>query len=160
MACYTGDMILARSAFLVFCLFVLLASCQQAPASCPPTPEDEMGPFYRPGAPLRDSIGEGYQLEGTVRSSRDCQAIPAALIEFWLAGPDGRYGDAWRATVRSGRDGGYRFSSIAPGLYPGRVPHIHIRVSAPGFEPLVTQHYPAAGASQADFDLVLVPEKK
>jgi len=146
-----------KPALLTVATLLLLAvcGCQPATADCPPTPEDEMGPFYRPGAPLRDSIGEGYLLSGTVRSSGDCKPLPGAVIEFWLAGPDGRYGDAWRATVKADREGHYRFSSIPPGLYPGRVPHIHIRVSADGFPPLVTQHYPAPGALEAVFDLVL-----
>jgi len=143
---------------LFLACLALLAGCRQAEGDCPPTPEDEMGPFYRPGAPLRDSIGEGYLLSGTVRSARGCQPIAGATIEFWLAGPEGRYGDEWRATVHSDAQGHYRFSSIPPGLYPGRVPHIHLRVSASGFAPLVTQHYPAEGAREAVFDLVLIPQ--
>ncbi|CAA9573800.1 MAG: hypothetical protein AVDCRST_MAG88-2608, partial [uncultured Thermomicrobiales bacterium] len=47
------------------------------------------------------------------------------------------------------------FESNAPPPYAGRPPHIHIRVTAPGFPPLVTQHYPRAGQSTATFDLVL-----
>lgn len=143
---------------IALCCLLLLAGCQQ-PADCPPTPEDEMGPFYRPGAPLRDSVGEGYLLSGTVRSSRGCRPLSGAVVEFWLAGPEGRYDDAWRATVNAGREGSYRFSTIPPGLYPGRVAHIHIRVTAPGHLPLVTQHYPTAGTDRGSFDLVLLPDR-
>lgn len=139
---------------LLFTL-LLVTACRQAPVDCPPTPEDEMGPYYRPDAPLRSKVGDGYRLNGRVLASRGCRPLPGARVEFWLAGPDGRYGDAWRATVIADAEGRYRFSSIPPGLYPGRVPHIHIRVSAAGFAPLVTQHYPDPDRDEATFDLVL-----
>jgi protocatechuate 3,4-dioxygenase beta subunit len=44
-----------------------------------------------------------------------------------------------------------------PVVYGGRPPHIHVRVFAPGFQTLVTQHYPTAGQTEATFDLVLLP---
>jgi protocatechuate 3,4-dioxygenase beta subunit len=44
-----------------------------------------------------------------------------------------------------------------PVPYGGRPPHIHIRVTAPGYRELVTQHYPEAGQTKANFDLVLEP---
>lgn len=124
---------------------------------CQPTVEDEMGPFYRPGAPLRSRIGAGYLLSGTVRSAATCAAITSPLIELWQAGPDGRYADAYRAAIISDRSGNYRFETSAPPPYVSRPPHIHIRVSAPGFATLVTQHYLQAGRTAALLDLVLVP---
>lgn len=126
---------------------------------CVPTPPDMLGPFYTPDAPVRSSVGRGYVLTGTVRSTRDCSPIANARIEFWLTGPDGQYGDAYRATMYSDRSGEYRFESNTPRPYFGRPPHIHIRVSADGYHTLVTQHYPATGASKAEFDLVLIPAK-
>jgi protocatechuate 3,4-dioxygenase beta subunit len=44
------------------------------------------------------------------------------------------------------------------GAYSDRPPHIHVRVTAPGYEELVTQHYPERGQRNANFDLVLVEE--
>ncbi|MFP4315062.1 MAG: hypothetical protein ACLFQR_02460 [Desulfovibrionales bacterium] len=35
--------------------------------------------------------------------------------------------------------------------------HIQIRVSAPGYETLVTRHYPQPEAGQDTFDRVLIP---
>ena len=50
-------------------LFFLFASYEPALAvTCSPTPWDKIGPFYRPNAPERTSIGKGYLLRGTVRS--------------------------------------------------------------------------------------------
>ena len=124
---------------------------------CPPTEPDSMGPFYEPGAPLRLSVGKGYRLTGTVKSAADCAPIPQAVIEFWLANPQGVYDDQHRATVVADPAGTYRFESNAPPDDDFRPPHIHIRVTAEGFAPLVTQHYPEDGASETEFDLVLIP---
>ncbi|HAK60142.1 MAG TPA: intradiol ring-cleavage dioxygenase [Nitrospiraceae bacterium] len=126
---------------------------------CLPTPPDMLGPFYTSGAPLRSSVGKGYVLAGTVRSSAACFPITKARIEFWLTGPDGQYGDDYRATMFSDTSGTYRFWSNSPKPYFGRPPHIHIRVTVDGYRTLVTQHYPEPGTSKAEFDLVLTPEK-
>lgn len=134
-------------------------STSQGSTPCPPTQPDMLGPFYTPDAPVRLKVGTGYVLTGAVRSTRDCGPIPRARIEFWLTGPGGEYGDAYRATVFAGFGGEYRFESHQPRPYAGRPPHIHIRVSAEGFQTLVTQHYPERGAKAAIFDLVLVPAK-
>ena len=136
-----------------------LASAGDDPR-CPPTPPEPLGPFYKPNAPVRERVGEGYVLTGTVKSSADCQAIAGAEIEFWLAGPNGQYDEAHRATVFSDKSGRYRFESNFPPKYSWRPPHIHLRISAPGYETLVTQHYPAAGQTEGNFDLVLAPAGK
>ncbi|WP_236018915.1 intradiol ring-cleavage dioxygenase [Geomonas propionica] len=141
-------------------LFILSASLSAFAKSCPPTPWDEIGPFYRPNAPVRDTIGNGYLLSGTVRSSADCTPINKARIEFWQAGPDGRYDDAYRATVYSDSKGRYRLQTFPAVPYANRPPHIHILADVKGFEGLVTQHYPKRWAKGARLDLVLVPEGK
>jgi protocatechuate 3,4-dioxygenase beta subunit len=128
------------------------------PADCKPTQPDMLGPFYEPGAPVRTSVGSGYVLSGAVLSAKECKPIPNAQIEFWLANPSGDYDDAHRATVLAGQRGEYRLESNVPVSYGGRPPHIHVRVRAPGYEELVTQHYPKRGQRKANFDLVLVAE--
>jgi len=124
---------------------------------CSPTAADSLGPFYKPDAPRRSSVGQGYVLTGTVQSAADCTPIAEAKIEFWLANPAGVYDDQHRAALVSEPSGAYRFESNPPPDYDFRPPHIHMRVSAAGFKPLVTQHYPGRGASQAKFDIVLIP---
>ena len=128
------------------------------PANCKPTQPDMLGPFYEPGAPVRTSVGSGYVLSGAVLAADDCKPIRNARIEFWLANPRGEYDNAHRATVFAGERGGYRFESNVPVSYGGRPPHIHVRVTAPGYEELVTQHYPERGQRKANFDLVLLAE--
>ena len=124
---------------------------------CAPTAPDSMGPFYKPDAPLRSSVGKGYILSGTVRSAADCAPIPKAKVELWLTNPEGDYDDQHRATIIADDSGAYRFESNLPPNYGFRPPHIHLRISAGGFRTLVTQHYPEKGSSKAEFDLVLIP---
>jgi catechol 1,2-dioxygenase len=127
-------------------------------ADCKPTQPDMLGPFYEPGAPVRTSVGSGYVLSGTVLAAEECKPLPNARIEFWLANPRGEYDDAHRATVLADQRGRYRLESNVPVSYGGRPPHIHVRVTAPGNEELVTQHYPERGQRKANFDLVHVAQ--
>jgi protocatechuate 3,4-dioxygenase beta subunit len=153
---------------MILCYIFVLMALMSAPetvirnafaATCTPTEVDALGPFYKPDAPSRTSVGKGYVLQGVVRSSKDCRPVPGAKIELWLAGPDGKYDDAHRATIITDASAAYRFESNLPPPYFGRPPHIHLRLSAKGFETLVTQHYPAGGTVSAVFDIVLVPAK-
>lgn len=143
--------------FLLMPLLIgLAAATGGSKEKCEPTAPGPLGPFYKPHAPERASVGQGYVLSGVVKSAT-CRPISGAQLEFWLAGPDGNYDDAHRATVFSDDSGGYRFESNFPPKYSFRPPHIHMRISAPGYKTLVTQHYPQEGQSQGTFDLVLEP---
>jgi hypothetical protein len=143
-----------------FILFLAVSPPQLEAATwkCAPTPWDEIGPFYSPNAPLRSKIGSGYVLEGTVRSAATCRPVPGARIEFWQAGPDGEYSDAWRATIISDRRGRYRLTTSFPPPYARRPSHIHILVDMRGYAGLITQHYPVAGKRRATFDLIMETE--
>lgn len=144
---------------LVPALLALAASAQTQPSDaarvCRPTAPDALGPFYEPGAAVRSKVGTGYVLTGRVLAAGSCRPIRRARIEFWLVNPQGRYDDAHRATVYARADGRYRFESNRPVAYETRPPHIHVRVTARGFEVLVTQHYPQPGRNRAVFELVL-----
>jgi protocatechuate 3,4-dioxygenase beta subunit len=129
-----------------------------AAGSCPPTPWDEIGPFYRQNAPVRTKIGSGYVLTGTVRSSVDCKPVTNARIEVWQTGPSGTYDDTHRATLFPDWKGEYRLETDFPAGYAGRPPHIHILVDAKGYTGLVTQHYSKKGTRGAVLDLVMAPE--
>jgi len=141
----------------VMLVFMISNAVNARQFKCAPTPGDSEGPFYKPNAPLRSSVGKGYLLSGTIRSAKDCSTVPGAKIEFWLAGPDGRYDDAHRAAVFADESGAYRFESNVPPKYTSRPPHVHIRVTAGNFETLITQHYPKNGTSEGNFPLVLIP---
>jgi protocatechuate 3,4-dioxygenase beta subunit len=142
---------------LAIILLAALVGDVESAVKCQPTKPDALGPFYKPDAPARNVLGSGYVLTGTVRSSADCGIIPEARIEVWQAGPDGNYADAYRATVVTDTSGQYRLQTDRPPGYSFRPPHIHIRVAASGYKTLITQHYPEKEASEAAFDLILVP---
>lgn len=144
-----------RAAFFV--LAALAAARAPAQQALRPTPSDALGPFYKPGAPVRSSVGQGYRLSGRVLSTGG-RPLAGAVLELWLAGPDGRYTDDCRATIIADPEGRWAFTCHVPVAYAGRPPHIHLRVSAVGHEVLVTQHYPQRGRREAVFDLVLRPE--
>jgi protocatechuate 3,4-dioxygenase beta subunit len=135
-----------------------LAPASDATPVCAPTRPDSLGPFYEPKAPERDSTGQGLVISGTVRSASDCHALGEARIEWWSANAHGDYDAAHRATQQASADGQYHYTTDFPGRYPGRPPHLHVRVTAPGHRTLVTQVYPQQAQTDLSVDLVLVPE--
>jgi protocatechuate 3,4-dioxygenase beta subunit len=125
---------------------------------CTPTKPDALGPFYTPNAPERSRTGQGLVVAGTVRSTSNCQPVPGAQLEWWSANPRGDYDDQHRATQRADAEGRYRYETDAPGRYPGRPPHLHLRITAPGHRLLVTQLYPRPDQTSLEVDLVLTAE--
>ncbi|OGT98287.1 MAG: intradiol ring-cleavage dioxygenase [Geobacteraceae bacterium GWC2_48_7] len=150
------------ASFYMLCAVAMIFSAgtpvMAAGNKCQPTPWDQIGPFYRPGAPLRSKIGSGYLLSGTVRSATDCRPLSGARIEFWQVSPEGIYDDAHRATIIADSQGHYRLETDIPPPYARRPAHIHILVDMRGFAGLVSQHYPQHGKKSATMDLVLAPE--
>jgi protocatechuate 3,4-dioxygenase beta subunit len=167
-------------------LFTFPAAAQQ----CRGTPRDQLGPFYSRGAPEQTELctsGSGGKdllvVSGRIQGA-DCKPLPGALVEVWHADANGDYSGftrgkkddpacLLRASVKTGADGGYQFSTIVPSEYPGRPRHIHYRVSHPAHATLVTQLYFARergvadelivslqrdgkGGSRATFDITLV----
>ena len=154
-------MISHKTCFYLLCATAIFSAGTQAMAAekkCRPTQWDQIGPFYRPGAPLRSKIGSGYLLSGTVRSAADCRPLPGARIEFWQVNPKGIYDDAHRATIIADSRGRYRLETDHPPPYARRPAHIHILVDMKGFAGLISQHYPQHGTKSATMDLVLMPE--
>jgi protocatechuate 3,4-dioxygenase beta subunit len=131
------------------------ASVGAAPAArCALTPNDSGGPD-RGTAPLRAKIGTGHVLTGVVLSP-SCLPIVGARVSFWQSNARGVYTAAGRGAVRTNRSGRFRFEGPMPKAYAGRAAHIHIKVEAPGFEPLFTEYEPR-GARRGSVRLVLRP---
>lgn len=145
----------------------LAAGCDRsapapAPATTPPAAPaaggctagyeepDALSPSYRSGAPVRAVVGQGHVLTGTVRSSRDCAPIAGARVELWPEIAGQGHPDDQRATVLTAADGGYRFQSDPP-------EHIHMLVSAEGFEPVASNRYHPEGQAAGRFDVLLPP---
>src|SRR5215472_17266415 len=114
------------------------------------TPENELGPFYKKGAPALTNLivpgdpGLPLWVSGKVLDTSG-KPLAGAVIEVWHADARGVYdlkGYRYRARLTAAPDGAYRFQTLMPGHYPERVAqHIHYRVSAPGRKALVTQLY-------------------
>ena len=143
---------------------VAFASEPAGARRCRPTsathPNESRNPNYKPGAPVRTSVGAGHVLSGIVRSSADCRVIARARIEVFQAAKNGRYSNgvtswAGRATLFSRADGSYRFEGPFPAAYGGNSPHIHVYVTADGYVPLQTEYWPKAGETSGRLDLVL-----
>lgn len=132
------------------------------PCSAAATPAQAEGPYYRAGSPARaalieqDTVGEPVLLRGAVLRLGDCLPLAGARIDLWQADGAGRYDNAGfglrghQATDESGR---YAFETVLPGVYPGRTPHLHIKIfAADGRELLTTQVYiPGLSEGMPDF---------
>lgn len=124
------------------------------------TTTDILGPFYRPGAPLKTNLrlagskGTPIVLKGKVFREDGKAPINDALVEIWHCDERETYDNSsdeyhYRGGQRTKRDGSYEFKSILPVPYkavPGnettwRPAHIHMRVSVPDQQDLITQIY-------------------
>lgn len=147
-------------------------------ASLVRTPRQTEGPFYPVRLPvdsdadLAQVAGRSGRAKGTITYVTGRVVDPAgrpvagARVEIWQCDAAGVYhhpGDSrgpadpnfqgYGRTVVAA-DGGYRFRTIRPVSYPGRTPHIHFKISGPGFSGLTTQMY-VAGEPQNGRDFVL-----
>jgi protocatechuate 3,4-dioxygenase beta subunit len=141
----------------------------------PVTPSDFEGPFYPAEIPedsdndllrvvgMRDvAPGQLAYVHGTVCDPQG-QPIDGARVEIWQCDHGGVYhhpGDKGTPDARfqgfgamvTNRAGGYHFRTLRPVPYTGRAPHIHYRVTAPGFNRLTTQLYVAEEADRNERD--------
>ncbi|MEJ5223686.1 MAG: hypothetical protein WHV44_04460 [Anaerolineales bacterium] len=124
------------------------------------TPSQAQGPFYTPNTPQRNSLLEpgipgqrmiviGYVLDA------NCQPIPNAWLDFWQTDGEGRYdnqGFKLRGQQLADSQGRYYLETVYPGEYPGRTPHIHVKVArSPAEKVLTTQiYFPNAASNQTD----------
>lgn len=125
-----------------------------------PTTTDILGPFYRPGAPLRTNLrlpgsnGTPVVLKGIIFKNDGKTPINNALVEIWHCDEHEVYDNAsdeynYRGGQLTKADGKYEFKSILPVPYKAdpndeaswRPAHIHMRVSVPNQQDLVTQLY-------------------
>ena len=143
------------------------------------TPAMTEGPFYPDRLPLdtdndlivigkstTPAVGEVTQLSGRILDAKG-EPIKGALIEIWQVDSKGAYihsGSMNRQQAdkhfqgygkfETASDGTYKFRTIKPVAYPGRTPHIHVKVSKGERELLTTQCY-VKGDARNDRDGVL-----
>ena len=132
-----------------------------------PTPQQTAGPFYPLNYPadsdndLVHVAGHSEAAKGIVTRvsgrilDRAGRPLAGARVEIWQCDQNGRYhnvhdsssgrapDDNFQGFGRTvtGAAGDYEFVTIRPVPYPGRTPHIHFAIAAPGLPPFVTQMY-------------------
>jgi catechol 1,2-dioxygenase len=120
------------------------------------TTTDILGPFYRPGAPMRSNLvptgstGNLLFLNGTVFQENGKTPMANALIECWQCDEHERYDNTsdeylYRGALTTDKDGKYSFRTIIPVPYKDgdgwRPAHIHLRISSGDHQDLITQIY-------------------
>jgi len=130
------------------------------------TPKQVEGPFYPDKMPLdtdndllilndhiTPAVGEVTHLHGAVTDVKG-NPLRNALVEIWQVDSNGAYlhtRDPRTAKLdknfqsygrfSTNMKGEYYFRTIKPVAYPGRTPHIHVKVSHKGKHLLTTQLY-------------------
>ena len=136
-----------------------------------PTPDETEGPFYPvkdqndKDADLTQieghrgiAHGQYIIVSGQVRDITG-HPIANAVLDIWQADANGRYRhprdpnkakldenfQGW-AVIQTDGNGLFRFKTVMPGAYPAsetwiRPPHIHLKISKPGYRALTTQMY-------------------
>lgn len=113
---------------------------------CVITPETTEGPYYFDPGLERADITEGRPgLATSVRLQivdETCRPLEGARVDIWhcdatglysgyanqTGGADARGESFMRGTRFTGADGVAEFTTVYPGWYPGRTPHIHFKV--------------------------------
>ena len=125
-----------------------------------PTTTDILGPFYRPGAPMRsdiippDSKGIPMNLTGTIFKEDGKTPLNNVLVEIWQCDENEHYDNTsdsflYRGAIKTDKKGKYAFKTIVPVPYKAdpnnedswRPAHIHMRVSVAEQQDLITQIY-------------------
>ncbi len=128
----------------------------------------EGAPFIKNGGDLiADNTGQHTLVKGRI-SSTDGSPVPNALLDVWQNAENGKYSNEdpeqddnnLRARLNAAEDGSYSFTTIRPtpytvpedgpagvmleamGRHPWRPAHIHFKISADGFQDLITEIYP------------------
>ncbi|MES2776932.1 MAG: catechol 1,2-dioxygenase [Bacteroidota bacterium] len=120
------------------------------------TTTDILGPFYRPGAPMRGNLVPAgstapvMHLSGTIFGADGITPLAGTLIESWQCDEHEHYDNVsdeylFRGCVRTGKDGKYAIKTIVAVPYKDgdtwRPAHVHLRISSDGYQDLITQIY-------------------
>jgi protocatechuate 3,4-dioxygenase beta subunit len=115
-------------------------------AACTLTPEVTEGPYWIPNKLTRRDVTDGQpgtplSLHLYVEDASTCKPINGADVEIWHANAGGAYSGVngnskhWlRGHQKANAAGLAIFRTVYPGWYPGRTPHIHVKVHVGGRE--------------------------
>ncbi len=146
---YRRQLLLASAGAAVLSAGMPTPVSAATPACGRQTPPQMEGPFFTPNSPRRNNlvdrgvVGPSLVLTGRVLDQA-CKPIANALLDFWQCDARGDYdnkGYRLRGHQFTDANGFYRLETIVPGMYPGRTPHIHVKVQRAGGRILTTQLY-------------------
>ena len=123
-------------------------------SACTLSPEETEGPYYFDADKIRSDIredreGAELRLAIRVRDAESCEALRNAVVDIWHADAGGVYsgfdsgaGEVFlRGAQVTDADGIVEFTTVYPGWYQGRTPHIHAKVHLDNVTVLTTQLY-------------------
>ncbi len=163
------------------------ATSAAADGTCAVLPEETAGPYPGDGSNGPDVLAQSGVVRQDIRSSfagatgvadgiplalsftitdAACAPLEGAALYAWHCDRDGRYSmysdgvteeNYLRGVQEAGADGVVTFSTIFPGCYAGRWPHVHFEVyesataAAEGAEPIATSQlaFPADSCAEA-----------
>jgi protocatechuate 3,4-dioxygenase beta subunit len=137
----------------------LVCSCKKETASaggCSVSPSETAGPFPTKNPTAfaikdikSDRTGTPLTMNITIQNVKDnCNPLAGAFVDVWQCDKDGNYSEYGsltsvhflRGRQTTDSNGVAAFTTVFPGWYPGRAPHIHVHVfNASGKSLLVTQ---------------------
>jgi protocatechuate 3,4-dioxygenase beta subunit len=141
-----------------------------------------IGPFYPVSRPLDQDAdltiiqgrrgrpkGQVIEVVGRVLDLHG-RPIPTARLDIWQANAAGRYSHPaddnpapldpefqGSAQFLADAEGRYRFRTIRPGRYPGRVAHIHLDVMGRGQRVITQMYFPDEPGNDGDSVLSGIP---
>ena len=161
----TGTLLVAPRAVLAQSPLIVTPGQTEGPFYPVTLPADRDADLVRVQGQAAQAVGHVTHISGRVLDKRG-QIVRGATVEIWQCDNNGVYnpGDsgqrrrdaAFQGYGRTDVDGSgrYAFRTIRPVAYPGRTPHIHFKVHAPGAGMLTTQMY-VEGEAQNQRDGVL-----
>lgn len=134
------------------------------------TPAMTEGPFYPRRIPADSDAdltrfnggnapGEVIEVLGRVTDAK-ARPLQGAVVELWHCDPKVVYAHVGYRTdphfqgfgaVKTDADGGYRFRTTRPGLYPGRARHIHFKIRGPRGALPTQMFFPGDPSNRGDF---------
>jgi hypothetical protein len=129
---------------------------QAATQDCPATRSNPGGTNnYIPDAPAGEDLGDGFVIQGLVRSAEDCSPLANVRIQIWLATRTGSERDN-RTSVQTDTQGRYRVET-APTVAQFGEPNIHVGYDDDVFEPVFIRNVVDLDDTSATIDLNLNP---
>jgi len=136
-----------------------------------PTKKSQLGPFYRAGAPFRAKVTPPFEpgtvliVSGRVWAYDTKKPLSGAALDVWHVDHHGDYssgkhddkdGFKNRARLLTSENGYYEFEAIHPIAYQPapdfwRSPHVHYKITHPGYKTLITELF-FEGDAKHDID--------